>query len=64
MAERNERAAQRYARRMIFGVVAEAGSADAHCFVVRAGAAVFLGELGEDERRRVTLDPASKLFDA
>jgi hypothetical protein len=40
----------------------EAGAADVHGFLELPGAPVFLGQLGEGNRRRVLLDPPSKIF--
>jgi hypothetical protein len=44
--------------------MSKAGAADAHGVRVLAGPAVFLGELGEDQRRRVLLNPTPKLLEA
>jgi len=49
---------------MVFGVMAKAGAADAHGFRMLTGPAVFLGELCEDQRCRVFLNPAPKLLEA
>jgi hypothetical protein len=43
--------------------MAKAGAADAHGVRLLTGAAVFLGELGEDQRRRILLNPTPKLFE-
>src|SRR5687767_2079625 len=45
-------------------MVREAVAADPDGVLVLAGAAVFFGELREDDRRRVLVDPASQFFDA
>ena len=57
-----ERAPERHAGREISGVNGEAGAADVHGFLELPGAPVFLGQLGESDRRRVLLDPSSKIF--
>src|SRR5471032_438884 len=58
-----QRAAERDARGQIGGMELEAGTADVDRFLVEAGAAAFLGELREGDRRRILLDPASKIFE-
>jgi hypothetical protein len=40
----------------------EARAADVDGFLVVAGAAALFGELGEGDRRRILLDPASKVI--
>src|SRR5437867_8353639 len=42
----------------------EAGAAGVDGFVKMSGAAALFGELRERNRRRVLLDPASKVFDS
>ena len=57
-----ERASERDAGREVSGVDGEAGAADVHGFLELPRAPVFLGQLGEGDRRRVLLDPPSKIF--
>ena len=59
--ELDERPAQRHAGREISRVEIEAGAADVDRFVEPARAPAFLGQLRERNRRRVFLDPASKV---
>ena len=59
--ELDERAAERDPRRQVVRMMNEAGAADAHRFFVRAGAPALFSELRKNNRRRVRLDPASKL---
>jgi hypothetical protein len=63
LVELDQGAAERDAGRQVPGVKFEAGAADVDRFLEVAGAAAFLGELGEGDRRRVPLDPASKVID-
>jgi hypothetical protein len=52
------------ARRRIRRMSLEAGPADPNRVVYPAGAAVFLGELCEGDRRRVVVDPALEICDS
>jgi hypothetical protein len=45
-------------------MVMQARSTDAHGLVVVARAAMFFGELREDERRRIALDAAPQVLEA
>jgi hypothetical protein len=63
LIELDERAPERDARGEVPGVNGEARARDRDALFERARAAAFLGELGERDRRRVLLDPASKVFD-
>lgn len=62
--ELDERAAERNPRCQVVRMMNEAGAADANRFFVRAGAPALFSELRENQRRRVLLDPASKLENA
>ena len=62
--ELDERAAERHPRRQVVRMMNEAGAADADRFFVRAGAPALFSELRKNNRRRVRLDPASKLENA
>jgi hypothetical protein len=61
LAELGQRAAQGDARGQIIGMMRQAGAADVDRFLVVAGAPVFFSELRKSHRRRVRLDPASKI---
>ena len=58
----DQRTPERHPRREIPGVYGQAGTADVYGLLKLAGAAVFLGQLREGNRRRVLLDPSSKIF--
>ena len=58
----DQRASESDPRRKIPGVNGQAGTADVHGLLKLAGAAVFLGQLRERDRRRVLLDPSSQIF--
>ena len=60
-SELAQRAAERDARGEIAWMVCESGDADRDRFIGLAGAAALFGELGKSNRRRIHLDPASKL---
>ena len=62
IAELDEGAAQRDAGREITRMEGEAGAARRHRVPMLPGAPVFLGKLRKRNRRRVLLDPASKVF--
>jgi hypothetical protein len=62
LIELEERAPERHARRQVPGMDGEAGPADLDRFLVLPVAAAFFGELGKRNRRRVLLNPASKVF--
>lgn len=62
LVELDERAAERDARGEITGMNGEAGAGHRDRLFVCAGAAALLGELREGDRRRVFLNPASKVF--
>ena len=64
LVQLDERAAERDARGEIPGMQPEAGAADVDRFLVLPGAAAFFGELRKRNRRRILLDPASKVFNA
>ena len=59
-----QRASERHASGMIFGMMAEARAADPYGFRVFTGPAVFLRELCEDQGRGVFLNPPPKLLEA
>jgi hypothetical protein len=61
LVELDEGAAEGDPCRQIVWMVDEAGAADANGFVVVADPPAFLGELFKSDRRRVCLDPASKI---
>ena len=61
--EFDERTSERDARGKIGGMTREAAATDLYGFLVLSLAAVFLGELCDGDRRRILLDPASKLVD-
>jgi hypothetical protein len=61
--EFDERTPERDARGEIGGMSGEPAAADVYGFLLLSLAAVFLGELCEGDRRRILLDPASKLVD-
>ena len=61
IVELDQRAAERDPSREVTGMKFEAGAADVDRFLKVAGAPAFLGELREGDRRRVPLDPASKI---
>ena len=63
-AELDQRAAQRDAGREIAGMNREPGAADLDRFFVLPGAPAFFRELRESDRRRILLDPASKVVNA
>jgi hypothetical protein len=59
-----ERASKRDARGKITRMNGETGAAGFDRLVELPGAAELLGELGKSDRRRVPLNPASKIIDA
>jgi hypothetical protein len=59
-----QRATERDASGMIFGVVAEPGAAHPDGLLVLASPPVFFGQLREYQGRGIALDPAPKLFEA
>jgi hypothetical protein len=54
---------ERHSRGDVGRVAVETVAADTDRVVELSGAAVFLGELRKRNRRRVCVDPASKVFD-
>ena len=63
-ADLEQRSSQRDAGRQVRGMTLQAGPARGYRIVEPAGAAVFLGERGKRDRRRIDLDPASQFFNA
>ena len=57
-----EGAAEGDAGREVSGMTGEAGAADVHRFLQLPCPAALFGELRESDRRRILLDPASKVF--
>ena len=64
LSELDERPSQRHAGRQVAGMKGQSGAADLDGFGVLPCPPVLLGELRERDRRRILLDPASKVFDA
>ena len=64
LPELDQRAAERDPCGEISGMAREAGAAALLRRLIVAGATVFLGQLGEGNRGRVGLDPASQIGDA
>src|SRR5258706_11225075 len=64
LTELDERTAQRDSRREVAGMKGQAGAARIHRFLMQARPPVFFGKLRKRNRRRVLLDPASKVFNA
>ena len=62
IVELDQRAAQRDAGGEITRMKLETGAADVDGLLVMAGAAALLRQLGEGNRRRIRLDPASEIF--
>ena len=60
----DEGAAKRHACREIAGMDREPGAAGGDGVFVAAGPSIFFGQLCKSNRRRIRLDPASKLLDA
>ena len=63
-SELDQGAAERDPRGEVVGMVREAGAADGDGLVVGAVAAQLFRELRKSNRRRVRLDPASKVEDS
>jgi hypothetical protein len=63
IAELDEGPAERDTGREITGMKGEADAARIHRVLMLAGTPVFLGELRKGNRRRVLLDPPTKVFD-
>ena len=61
LVQLDERASERDASGEIAGMNGEAGAAHLDRFFVAAGAPAFFGELRKRNRRRILLDPASKI---
>jgi hypothetical protein len=61
LPEIEKRAAKCGAGGKVFGVQGEAGAADGNGLLHATGASKFLGEWRKCERRRILLDPASKI---
>ena len=62
LSELDERPAQRDARRQIARMNGEPGAADLDGFGILPGPPLLLRELRERDRRRILLDPASKVL--
>ncbi len=60
----DERATERHTRRQISRMDFEPGVAGSNRLLIAARSTVLFRELGKSNRRRVRLDPASKLLDA
>ena len=63
MSELDQDTTERDVGGEIAGVNRETGAAGGYGFRELAGAAVLFGELGESDRRRILLDPASQVFE-
>ena len=64
VSELQQRAAERDAGGQIVGIGGEAGPAHGDGFFGPPGAAELFGKLGESNRRRILVEPASKVLDA
>ena len=63
LSDLEQRAAKRDPRGKIFGMRDEAGLTDIDRFLKAAGPSELLGELRKRNRRRILLNPASKVLD-
>ncbi len=63
LVQLDQRTAEGDAGREIRRVYREAGATDVNRFLVLPRPPAFFGELREGDRRRILLDPASKIFD-
>ena len=59
-----QRAAEGDAGRQVGGMPLQSGFTDGDRVLELSAAAIFLGERGERDRRRIQLDPASQFLDA